>query len=480
MTPEKNTSKRYLKKTKIVATLGPASATEEVIEALYKSGVNVFRVNFSHGTHESHKKTIDIIRTVEARADYPIAILADLQGPKLRVGRFENDMVEIKNGQQFIFDLQKDKLGDATRVYFPHPEVIEALQVGEMILLDDGKVRMEVLSKTKDSVTCKVIAGRMLKNNKGFNLPNTKLNISALTEKDMIDLDFALKHGADWIALSFVQKADDIAQAKKKIQGRAGLIAKIEKPSAIIDIDAIIEAADGIMVARGDLGVEMPPEEVPSIQKRLIAKCRAAGKPVIVATQMLESMIDNPSPTRAEASDVATAVYEGSDAVMLSAETASGSYPIESVLMMSRIAQNVERDPSYRALRKNEQSDTDSSASDAITQAAKTVADTISAALIVTYTTSGSTTLRTARTRSEIPVLALTPSVDVARRLMLSYGVYSFVDDTVTNFNEIIESTTQKVKEKGLAESGQRVVITAGVPFGTPGSTNALRIAWVK
>lgn len=465
------------KKTKIVATLGPASNDKKTIHALFEAGVNVFRLNFSHGDHKTHKATFDHIRDAEKKFRRPIGILADMQGPKHRIGMFEGGSVTIKEGQTFTFDL-KDKLGDSTRVYLPHPEVIKAVKKDEIILLDDGQVRVRVKEKKKDALVCVVEAGKKLKDKKGFNLPFTDLDVSALTEKDRVDLDFALKLGVDWIALSFVQAADDVAEAKKIIQGRAGVIAKIEKPQAVKHIDAIIEIADGIMVARGDLGVEMPAEEVPPIQKKIIRKCREVGKPVIVATQMLESMTQSPAPTRAEASDVASAVYEGTDAVMLSAETAAGDYPIEAVRMMAKIARFVEGDETYHKMREAEFFETEHTSSDAITVAAKNVADTIDAAVIANFTSTGSTTLRTSRIRPSIPILALTSNINTARRLALSYGAYPFWSKEKKSFAKIVDEATAIALKEGLAQKGQKIVITAGVPFGVPGSTNTLRIAW--
>lgn len=467
------------KRTKIVATIGPATANEEMIEKLFHAGVNMFRINFSHGDHETHGQVVDIIRKIEERCKRPIAILADLQGPKFRVGQFEGGEAAIDIGQKFTFDKNKAP-GTSERVFLPHDDVIAALKVGEKILLDDGRVRMIVREKKSDAIVCEVLAGKVLKDRKGFNLPNTNLPVSALTEKDRVDLDFALKKEVDWVALSFVQKPDDVAEAKKIIQGRAALIAKIEKPNAVKAIDSIIEISDGIMLARGDLGVEMPPESVPPIQKRLIRLCRAQAKPIIVATQMLESMTEAPAPTRAEASDVATAVYEASDAVMLSAETTTGAYPVEAVEMMAKIATTIEEDEAYQRMRDADPLDSDHTSSDAITFAAKDVADTIGAALIVTYTTSGSTTLRTARIRPNVPILALTSHLKTARRLALSFGVYPFWAKDVKSFRKIIDRAINIALDEQLVVEGERIVITAGVPFGAPGSTNTLRIAWAK
>ncbi len=467
-----------IRKTKILATIGPASNSKDMLKALVETGVNVFRMNFSHGTHADHQKVHGHIRDLEKDIAKPIGILADLQGPKHRVGQFKEGHVAIKAGQIFTFD-SDEILGDETRVYLPHPEVIKAVQIGEVILLDDGRVRVQVVDKTTGSLVTKVIAGTSLSDRKGFNLPQTELAVSALTEKDLRDLDFAMKLGVDFVALSFVQTADDVAQAKKIINGRAAVVAKIEKPQAVKNIDEIIEISDGIMIARGDLGVEMPAEEVPAIQKRIIRKARHAVKPVIVATQMLESMTSAPTPTRAEASDVAAAVYEGTDAVMLSAETAAGDYPIQAVTMMAKIALSVEQDDTYHRVRDAEINESDHTVADAITVGAKNIAEEIDAKLIVTFTSSGSTALRASRLRSRLPILALTPEIATSRRLCLSFGVFPMITKEVNSFMRIVEQATAKSLEKGVTEKGDTIVITAGVPFGVAGSTNSIRIAWV-
>ncbi|MBI1326456.1 MAG: pyruvate kinase [Alphaproteobacteria bacterium] len=467
------------RRTKILATLGPASTTEDMIRALFEAGVDVFRLNFSHGKVEDHKARLDIIRKIEKETGRPIGIVADLQGPKLRVGRFKEGKIDLQEGQTLRLDLDTTE-GDEARVNLPHPEVIGALAKGALILLDDGKVRLEVTEKGKDYLVTRVIAGKTLSNNKGFNIPGTILPLDALTEKDRRDLAAALDMGVDWVAQSFVQKPEDVAEAKKLIAGRAGLIAKIEKPSALQHMAEIIDLCDAIMLARGDLGVEIPPEEVPSTQKKIVRQVRYAGKPIIVATQMLESMIDSPAPTRAEASDVATAVYDGTDCVMLSAETASGKYPLEAVTIMSRIAERVEKDDSYRAIVDADHPTAKAEAADAITVAADQVARDIRASCITTYTSSGTTTLRTARLRPAMPILCLTEREHTARRMALSYGVYPVVVETVHNFGDAVKVAQRVAKTESLAAKGEKFVMTAGVPFGTPGSTNILRVAWVE
>lgn len=467
------------RQTKILATLGPASNTEEMIETLFLAGVDNFRLNFSHGTHEDHAARVKMIRTIEARHGRPIGIVADLQGPKLRVGKFKNGTIDLTAGMIIRLDLDKTE-GDEKRVNLPHPEIIATLQPGAFILCDDGKVRMQIKSKGDDFLIAEVMSGTKLSNNKGVNVPGVILPIPALTAKDRLDLVAALDMNVDWIAQSFVQRVEDVAEAKKLINGRAALMAKIEKPSAIENFSAILDHVDGIMLARGDLGVEIPAEDVPSVQKKVVREVRYAGKPIIVATQMLESMIESPSPTRAEASDVATAVYDGADAVMLSAETASGKYPLEAVSIMDRICQRVEADAYYRGIMDSSHPETKSDASDAITVAACEVAQIMNAACITNYTSSGSTALRTARQRPPMPILCLSHSQATTRRLMLSYGVHAVFTEDKKTFDEAVATAVKVAAQIGLAVKGQRVVMTAGVPFGTPGSTNILRVAWVE
>ena len=467
------------RQTKIVATLGPASGNPEMMRKLFEAGVDVFRMNFSHGTHEAHAKNMETARMLEKEFGRPLGVLADLQGPKNRIGKFANGSIAVSQGHKIRFDLDT-AAGDENRVNLPHPEVIQCMKAGSEILLDDGKVRVKILEQGKDYLLGEVMAGSKLSNNKGFNIPGVIIPVPALTEKDRIDLDAALEMGADWIAQSFVQTAADVAETKKIINGRASLMAKIEKPSALQYFAEILQHCDGIMLARGDLGVEIPPEEVPSVQKRIVRQTRDAGKPIIVATQMLESMIDNPRPTRAEASDVATAVYDGTDAVMLSAETAAGQYPIESVEIMDRICHSTENDDTYHAIMRSNHPQTEMDASDSITVAATNVARDIRAVCIANYTTSGSTTLRTARQRPEVPILSLTQNLATARKLTLSYGVQPTHMPVINSFAETVEWATKLAKEKGLAKAGERIVLTAGVPFGTPGSTNVLRISWVE
>jgi pyruvate kinase len=471
---------RRQRSSKIVATLGPASATPEQIAALFTAGVDVFRLNFSHGERDEHAARIATIRTLEHKVERPIGIMADLQGPKLRLGKFSHGKVALKLGQKFRLDLDA-AAGNATRAPLPHPEIFAVLDRGTEILLNDGRVRLEVEKHGTNFADTIVLAGTELSDRKGVNVPGAVLPLSAITAKDRSDLAFALDHGADWIALSFVQGPDDVAEAKKLVAGRAGVLVKLEKPSAVQRLGEIVDLADAVMVARGDLGVEMPPEDVPPLQKEIIHICRQAGKPVVVATQMLESMVTAPVPTRAEASDVATAIYEGADAVMLSAETAAGAYPVEAVAMMDRIVRRVQADPLYGVgLHTETLTAPEHTSPDAISAAARQVADTVGAAAIVSYTNSGATALRAARERPGVPTIALTARIETARRLALVWGLHCVHTSDVHRFNDMIQKATRIARHEGFAEKGQRVVITAGIPFGTPGATNVLHIAWVQ
>lgn len=464
------------RQTKIIATLGPASSSKEMIESLFDAGVDVFRLNFSHGSKEDHHQVLSWIRELELAKNQPIGVLADLQGPKLRIGKFKDQKIKLTKGQKIRFDLDPS-LGDETRVYLPHPEIMKIMEPGNAILLDDGKVKVEIIKKGDGYLETQVKTGSELSDKKGFNIPGIIVPIPALTEKDKVDLEAALSMGVDWIAQSFVQRPEDVKQAKDLIAGRANLMVKIEKPSALVLLEDIVEIADGIMLARGDLGVEIPPEDVPSVQKRVVRLVRERGKPIVVATQMLESMIHNARPTRAEASDVATAVYDGVDAVMLSAETAAGEYPIQAVEIMDRIAKRTEEDETYQTMMEAERPDALNSSSDAITTAAYYVAQDVEAALIVNYTMSGSTALRTARQRPEVPILCLTPNLSVARKLTLSYGVYPVHEsEKIEDFTGPARHAAEIALQKGFIQKGQKFVMTAGVPFGQPGTTNILRI----
>ena len=463
---------------KIVSTLGPSSSTRERITALFEAGTDVFRLNFSHGTHAEHAARYAHIRALERTYGRPIGIMVDLQGPKIRVGTFAEGRIELLPGEAFALD-DNAAPGDGTRVGISNPEIFSSLEPDLELLLDDGKIRLEIQRVTAHRIDTVVRIGGPLSDHKGVNIPGALLPIAALTAKDRRDLQFGLDLGADFIALSFVQRPEDVAEARKLIAGRAAVLVKLEKPLAIQHLDQIVDLTDAVMVARGDLGVELPPEDVPVLQKQIIQKSRNAGKPVIVATQMLESMVSAPTPTRAEASDVATAVFDGADAVMLSAETAAGKYPVEAVTMMDRILRRVERDSNYQILVNRDRRNAGGSDADAITEAARQVAQTIGAAAIVTFTRTGSTTIRASRMRPTVPILGLTPDEKTARRLTLAWGVHSVKSQEIKDFADMVTYAARVAHEQEFASPGQRLVVTAGVPFGTPGSTNVLRIVWV-
>src|SRR5512143_1981696 len=466
--------------TKIVATLGPASDTPEMIRTLAEAGADVFRLNFSHGNHEDHRRRFEIVRTVEKQINRPLGILMDLQGPKLRIGRFADGPIKLQAGAAFRLDLDSQP-GDSRRVQLPHSEIFAAIHAGAELLLNDGRVRLKVQDCGADFAETQVLVGGEVSDNKGVNVPGVRLPLSALTAKDREDLAYGLKLGVDWVALSFVQHPEDIEELRALVGERAAILAKLEKPLAVEEhLEAIVEHADAIMVARGDLGVEVPPEHVPVLQNRIIQCCREAGKPVVVATQMLESMIQAPLPTRAEASDVATAVYDGADAVMLSAETAAGQYPREAVAIMNRIILEVERDPHYRTLLAARRPVPDANPEDAICAALCTICKTLPVAAIVTYTTSGSTSLRAARERPAAPILSLTAKLDIARRLVLAWGVQALPGPALGHVGDIVAAARAGVLQEGLAGPGQNIVITAGAPLGRPGTTNLLHITAVE
>ncbi|MCT8158975.1 pyruvate kinase [Pseudoruegeria sp. SHC-113] len=465
---------------KIVATLGPASDDYKMIRALHEAGADVFRLNMSHGDHDEIRRRHEIIRKVEKDVGTPIAILADLQGPKLRVGKFANEAEELEVGDTFRLDLDP-AAGTKERVQLPHKEIFAALEPGASLLVNDGKIRLKVEKCGSDFADCVVTVGGTISNRKGVNVPDVVLPLAALSEKDRRDLEFVCELGVDWLALSFVQRADDVREARDLAMGRAAILSKIEKPAAVKDFDRILEVSDGIMVARGDLGVELPVQNVPPIQKRLIRKCRAAAKPVIVATQMLESMIESPMPTRAEVSDVATAIYEGTDAIMLSAESAAGSFPIEAVSTMHNVAKEVESDPNYRtvidasriALVKEKRS----GIADGIVSAAREIAETADIKAICCYTQSGTTALLVARERPSVPIIGLTSDIRTARQLSLSWGTQCAVTGPVARFKMAVVGAVRAARDLGLAEPTDNIVVTAGVPFNVPGTTNILRVA---
>ena len=464
------------RRARIVATLGPASRAPGTVKALAQAGVDVFRLNFSHGSHEDHAAALKAVRGAELALKRPLGVLADLQGPKLRLGKFADTEIKVEPGQVIRLDLDPTP-GDAKRVQLPHPEILQALKVGHALLIDDGRVRLEVVDRADDWADVKVISGSKLSDRKGVAVPDCVIPVSALTPKDREDLAFALRIGVDWVALSFVQKPEDMAELKRLVGGKAACLAKIEKPQALGQLDAILDYCDGVMVARGDLGVELNPEEVPIAQKQILRAARQRGVPAIVATQMLESMTSSPAPTRAEASDVANAVYEGADALMLSAETASGDYPLEAVTIMNRIIERVERDPLWPSLMDAEHAGMDDIDADALVAAARKGAEAQSTACIVVFTTLGGTARRMARERPLHPVLALTPNPDTARRLALVWGLEPRLGREPASLEDVTDDAVGGAVEFGLAQPGQRILILAGTPFGAPGAANLLRLA---
>ncbi len=463
------------RRVKVLATLGPASNSEPMIAALLTAGADAFRVNMSHGTQAEKAALIIAIRAVEKSTGHPLAILADLQGPKLRVGRFAGGSAMLANGAAFRLD-RDPAPGNADRACLPHHELFAALLPGARLLIDDGKLVLRVLSVSADAIDCRVETGGRISDNKGVNVPDVVVPLPALTAKDRSDLAFALEQNVDWIALSFVQRPEDVAEARALIGGKAALLAKIEKPAALERLGEILELVDAVMVARGDLGVELPPQQVPPAQKRIVAMARALGKPVVVATQMLESMIQSPSPTRAEVSDVATAIYDGADAVMLSAESAAGSFPVEAVAMMDAIAREVEADPGYFGRVHYTDVEPGKSTASAITAAAASISRSVGASAIVCFTISGSTALRAARERAAVPILCLTPRLSTARRMGLVWGVHAVVTRDVADFEAMVEKSKRMALRTHIARGGDPLVVIAGVPFSTPGTTNVVHV----
>ncbi|GJD45294.1 Pyruvate kinase [Methylobacterium cerastii] len=466
------------RRTKIVATLGPASDTPEMIAKLFRAGVDVFRLNMSHLPREKLPEKVEAIRAVEREFKRPIGILVDLQGPKLRLGAFAEGFAMIENGASFVLDGDPTP-GDVHRCYLPHPEILSALEPGHSVIIDDGKLRLTVTEVSEARAVTRVEVGGRISNRKGVSLPHTVIPLPAMTDKDRGDLEAGLNVGADWIAVSFVQRPEDVAEVKKVCAGRALVMAKIEKPQALTRLDEIMEISDGVMVARGDLGVEMPLEQVPGVQKRITRSARRQGKPVVVATQMLESMITAPVPTRAEVSDVATAVYEGADAVMLSAESASGAFPLEAIAMMSRIAEEVERDALYWSIIRAQNSTPDHTAADAIAAAAHQMVDALDLEAIMAWTHSGSTALRLSRERPNATVIALTPKRETARRLAIAWGTHPIVTNDASDVDDMAFRAAKFAVRERFAEVGDRIIVVAGVPFGTPGATNLVRIAFI-
>jgi pyruvate kinase len=469
---------RRQRRAKIVATLGPASSSPEMIARLFAAGADVFRINMSHTSPERMREIVGMIRQVERENGRPIGILVDLQGPKLRLGAFEGGSAVVKKGDTFVLDSDSAP-GNGSRVYLPHPEIFAGAEAGHTLLLDDGKVRLTVVEAEPKRMVTRVEVSGKLSDRKGVSLPDSTIPFSALAEKDRRDLEAALDAGIDWVALSFIQRPEDIAEAKKITRGRAAVMAKIEKPQAVNRLEEIMDHADALMVARGDLGVEMPLERVPGVQKQMTRMGRTTGKPVVVATQMLESMISSPVPTRAEVSDVATAIFEGADAVMLSAESAAGQYPIEAIAMMDRIAQEVERDPTYRTIISAQRAIPEATGADAIADAARQIADTLDLAAVICWTSSGSTALRVARERPRPPIVALSPNMATGRRLAVVWGVHCVVTEDAHDLDDMVDRACRIAFREGFAKAGQRAIVVAGVPLGTPGATNMLRIAYV-
>ncbi len=463
------------RRTRIVATLGPASRSPDMVVDMARAGVDVFRLNFSHGEPSEHSAALAAVRAAEAQVDRPLAVLADLQGPKFRLGVFAAGKVHVRRGQTLRLDLDPEP-GDRRRAPFPHPEVLRALRADAILLVDDGKVRLKVKNVGPEFAEVEVIAGEALSDRKGVTAPGLTIPTPALTAKDRVDLEFALKAGVDWVALSFVQTAADMAELRQLVGGRAAILAKVEKPAALRDLEAILDASDGLMVARGDLGVELAPEEVPVAQKTIVRAARRRGAPVIIATQMLDSMTFNPQPTRAEASDVANGVYEGADALMLSGESAVGAYPIEAVTMMDAIIRRVEADPLWRGLMRAEHGEDDDEDVDALIAAATRAAEARSTACLVAYTTTGATAKRMARERPDHPILAIAPNIEVARRLGLVWGLEPRVASQPRGLAAMTDEAAHMASDLGLAASGARVLIIAGPPMGAPGAANLLRI----
>ena len=469
---------RRQRRTKVVATLGPASGTREMIGRLFEAGADVFRINMSHTNHERMRELVTTIRAVEVQYSRPIGILVDLQGPKLRLGTFVEGAAMIDKGQQFVLDADPTP-GDANRVQLPHPEIFASIKPGDALVIDDGKLRLVATEVAPQRIVTTVEVGGKVSNRKGVSLPDTVIPLAALAPKDIADLEAALDAGVDWIALSFIQRPEDIAEAKKLTRGRAAVMAKIEKPQAVARLGAILELADALMVARGDLGVEMPLEKVPGVQKEMTRACRRAGKPVVVATQMLESMIASPVPTRAEVSDVATAIFDGADAVMLSAESASGQYPIEAVRTMNRIAEEVEDDAAYLPSVHLLHTEPEATGADAMAAAARQVAETLDLPAVVCWTSSGSTGMRVSRERPNCPIIAISPVDATGRKLSVVWGIHCVIDEDAHDQDDLVERACRIAFRERFAKAGQRIIVVAGLPLGTPGATNSMRVAYV-
>ncbi|GFR34562.1 pyruvate kinase [Thermobrachium celere] len=468
-----------MRKTKIVCTIGPASESEEVLRKLIESGMNVARLNFSHGSHEEHGARIATIKKLRKELNKPVAILLDTKGPEIRTGTFKDKKVELVEGQKFIITTRQVE-GDNTICSVSYDKLHEDVKPGDTILIDDGLVGLKVEKIEGQDIHCIVQNSGPVSNYKGVNVPNVKINLPALTEKDIADLKFGIEQGIDIVAASFVRKPQDVIAIRKVLEKNGGegilIISKIENQEGVDNIDEIIKLSDGIMVARGDLGVEIPTEEVPLVQKMIIEKCNKAGKPVITATQMLDSMIRNPRPTRAEASDVANAIFDGTDAIMLSGETANGKYPIEAITTMARIAEKAESALNYQAILEKRRAYHKNSVPDAISLATVTAATELSASAVITATQSGSTAKMVSKYRPKCPIIAVTPYEEVARKLAVSWGVYPVVTEKFDNTDELIEKSVQEALNHGYVKKGDLVVVAAGVPVGFTGTTNLMKV----
>ncbi len=461
-----------MRKARIICTLGPSSSSAEVLEAMVLAGMDVARLNFSHGTHDEHRARVELLRKVSKKVGKPIALLQDIQGPKVRLGRFVSGSMTVVEGQKVTITTRK-VLGESGVLPTPIKSLTRDVKKGDPVLLDDGRVQLQVISVKGTEITCLVLVGGVLKDHKGINLPGASVSVPTITRKDIEDLAFGQELGVDFVALSFVRSAKDIHQARAYVKKLGTpLIAKIEKPQAVADLDAIAQAADGIMIARGDLGVEMPLEQLPGIQKAAVAAANARGGLVIVATEMLESMVTNPRPTRAEVSDVANAIYDGADAVMLSGETAAGKHPVETIRMMAKIVLEAERRNPLRVQPYQVTQDI----STGVSAAAVSAADRLQSAAIVAFTQSGQTARLISELRPRSRIIALTPHPAVVRRMGLYWGVTGHVALGLTSTDAMIQAVGKLCAKEGWARPGQTVVIVAGTPLSQPGNTNLMTI----
>lgn len=467
-----------MRRTKIVCTIGPASEDKNILREMVASGMDIARFNFSHGSHEEHGKRMDAVREAAEELGKPVAIMLDTKGPEIRTGLLEGQTIELVEGEEVLLTIKETK-GRKGIIPISYKNLAQDVKQGSIVLIDDGALKLEVVSLEGDDVLCRVINGGTLKERKGVNLPGVSVKLPAVTEKDVADLQFGIEKGVDFIAASFMRKAEDVMKVRRVLEeggSKAHIIAKIEHPDAIDNIDSIIEVSDGIMVARGDLGVELNPEEVPLIQKMIIEKCNKVGKPVITATQMLESMIGHPRPTRAEASDVANAILDGTDAVMLSGETAAGKYPVEAVRFMCQIAVRTEEALRYKEVVGKKEILPPKTVADAISHASCQTANELNAAAILTPTESGSTARMVAKYRPYAPIVAATPNPDVVRKLALTWGVCPLLVERTYNTDAVVDAAVQGALKEGMINEGDLIVITAGLPIGVSGATNLLKV----